>query len=186
MAEELHLSLSNVKKSLERLRRKDLSRLCLECFAPCLYNGVCEGCGCEPASPDLPLEVNFDQQSPTNSLQAGSELGSEVDYRGVGFTNHWMILKRRIDSSLEGPLLRGVKSDVMNELKEYYPAAIVPDFAGKLCIKEVAEFRARYPLLAVSKNVRKQLAQNVIRRMKLLYPSLGRSNHQEGDMVTPP
>jgi hypothetical protein len=49
----------------------------------------------------------------------------------------------------------------------------------KLCLKEVAEFRARYPLLAASKNVRKQLALNVMKRLEFLYPILCRPHLQE-------
>ena len=169
IAQDLHLTLAGVKMALSRLKRRDLSRVCPECFGSRVLNGVCEECGCEPALPVLPLEVRFDQQSQTNSLHAGSELGSQVDYRGVGFVNHWTILKRRMESSLEDSLLRGVKSDVMQHLKEFYPSEAITDYAGKLCVKETVEFRARYPKLATSKNVRRQLAENVIRRLELLY-----------------
>jgi hypothetical protein len=64
-------------------------------------------------------------------------------------------------------------------LKIYYPAEVITDFAGKLCIKEVVEFRANFPLLAGSKNVRKQLVLRVMKRLQFVYPCLA-SAHLRG------
>ncbi len=81
-------------------------------------------------------------------------------------------MKRRMERGVEDPLIVGVKSDVENELKRSYPSEAITDEAGRLAIKEVHEFRARYPALATSKNVRRQLAENVVRRLRLLHPHL--------------
>lgn len=158
--------------AFHRLRQRDLSRYCPECFRPRLLNGVCENCGFEPSTPVLPVEVRDDSQSPTNNLHPGNELGSEVDYTRLGFVNHGLVLKRRIERGIEDPLIKAVKSDIENELKRSYPSEVITDEAGRLAIKEVVEFRARYPGLATSKNVRKQLAENVISRLRLLHPQL--------------
>jgi hypothetical protein len=184
IAEELHLSLSNVRVTLHRLRRlPDISRRCPECFAPSLLAGVCQACGFEPASFSLPLEVDFESQSPTNALHAGNMLGSEVDFNQLGikgrYANDGILLKQRMNGALEETLSRDVKSLVMEDLKAYYPSESITDLAGKLCLKEVAEFRSRYPLLAKSKNVKRQLAANMVGRLQLLYPFLGRPHLHE-------
>jgi hypothetical protein len=80
---------------------------------------------------------------------------------------------------MEDPLLKEVKSQVMNELKKYYPNETITDSAGRLAIKEVAEFRTKYPLLATSKNVKKQLTMNVMKRLDILYPFLARPHLPE-------
>ncbi len=171
-AHSLKMSEPNVRGAFHRLRQRDLSRYCPECFRPKLLNGVCENCGFEPEAPLYPQEVLTDSQSSTNNLHPGNELGTEVDYLSLGFVNHGLILKRRIERGIEDPLIVGVKSDIENELKRFYPSDAITDEAGRLAIKEVLEFRARYPGLATSKNVRKQLAENAINRLRLLHPQL--------------
>lgn len=174
IARELRISPNNVRVIMQLLHRMGLSRRCPECFMPKLLSGVCQACGFEPAAPVVPLDVviTFDQQSPTNHLQPGNELGSELDYHRVGFTNHGTVVQRWIQGAMEDPLIRAVKSDVMNELKRCYPSEVITDYAGKLSVKEVLEFRAKYPILATSKNLRRQLAANVVHRIKMLYPSI--------------
>jgi len=99
-------------------------------------------------------------------------LGTEVDYKAISFENHWAILKRRVERGVEDNLILSVKSEVENELKRVYPGEAITDEAGRLAIKEVLEFRTRYPRLALSKNLRSQLAQSVINRIRLLHPHL--------------
>ena len=171
-ARALKLSLVNVKGAYHRLRQRDLTRTCPECFRPALLCGVCQNCGFEPSAPVLPIFVSPDSQSPTNNLHPGNELGSEVDYSALGFVNHGLVLKRRIERGIEDSLTIGVKSDVENELKRTFPSEAITDEAGRLAIKEVLEFRARYPALASLKNLRRQLASNVIARLRLLHPQL--------------
>jgi macrodomain Ter protein organizer (MatP/YcbG family) len=71
-------------------------------------------------------------------------LGATLNFEAKGlsdnngcFMNNGEIVKRWIERALEDPLTMNVKSDVMNELKRHYPAEVITDFAGKLCIKEV-------------------------------------------------
>lgn len=99
-------------------------------------------------------------------------LGTEVDYEAIGFANHWAILKRRVERGVEENLVLSVKSDVENELKRAYPGEAIADEAGRLVVKEVLEFRARYPDLALSKNLRAQLVNNVMNRLRFLHPHL--------------
>jgi hypothetical protein len=171
-AKYLKLSEENVRAAFFLLRKRDPARLCPECFRPALLGGVCQNCGFEPSAPSLPLEVMPDSQSPTNHIHAGSLLGSVTDYAAIGFTNHPLVISRRIDRGVEESLIRGVKSDVENELKRSFPSEAITDEAGRLCLKEVFEFRQRYPGLASSKNVRRQLAENVIARLRFLHPQL--------------
>jgi hypothetical protein len=183
IANGLKISLPNVKMGLARLRRRRLDRLCPECFTESLVHGVCGKCGFEPFEPVLPIEVRPGSQSPVNHIHAGNLLGSQIgmnnDYASLKlrgrYGNDGQMVERRIDRGLENPLMRAVKSDVENELKRSYPSEAITDEAGRLAIKEVLEFRARYPLLAASKNLRQQLALNVIRRLTLLHPQLRRS-----------
>lgn len=184
VAEQLHLSLSNVKVTIHELRkRSNLPRLCPECFSPTVFSGICHSCGCETLAPQVPVDVDFEKQSPTNSIHAGSMLGSEVDFlelrmKGV-YPNDGLLLKQRMDRTLEDFLTAQVKSQVMDWLKASYPAEAITDYAGRLCIKEVLEFRANYPLLRTNKNVKKQLGLRVISRLKFLYPSLCRPHAKE-------
>lgn len=183
----LGISKNNVWVTTHRLRKMDLSTHCPECWSGSLLDGVCQSCGFEPAAPYLPLDVRFDQQSPTNHLHSGNELGSiigprgdfnELRLKGI-YPNDGLLVKQRMDRSIEDSLTRDVKSELLQFLKSFYPTEAISDYAGKLCIKEVVEFRAKYPLLAASKNVRRQLAINVMKRLKLLYPILSRPHVQD-------
>lgn len=171
-ARALHLSPGNVREAIYELRRRDPGRLCPACFKPEVYQGVCHACGVERDAPNVPLEVRGDYQSPTNHLHAGNLLGSVTDYDSLGFSNSGLVMRRRMERGVEDGLVVGVKSDVMNWLKDRYPDELVTDEAGRLAIKEVAEFRSRYPSLALSKNLRRQLAENVMERMRMLHPQL--------------
>jgi hypothetical protein len=183
IADALHITPNNVKVTIHRLRKLDLTRRCPECWCESLFGDICQACGFEPSVPDIPAALRFDEQSPTNHLHSGNQLGSEVDYndlrvKGV-YGNDGLLLKQRMDRAIEDSLTRDVKAQVMQDLKAYYPTEAITDYAGRLCIKEVLEFRARYPLLAASKNVRKQLAINVMKRLEFLYPALCRPHLRE-------
>lgn len=184
MSQALRMTPANVKKTLQRLRKADLSRRCPECFKDQVLEGVCHSCGVEIEAPSVAADASFNQLSPTNRLHAGNLLGSEVNYRGIRFENHWAILKRRMDATLEDSLLRGVKSDVMNELKRFYPSEVITETAGRYCVKEVIEFRANFPRLATSKNVRKQLTERVMKRLALVFGEYLRAG-AEGDVPAP-
>lgn len=171
-AKALKMSYTNVLGAFYRLRKRDLTRYCIECNRPTLFNGVCLNCGAEREAPRILATTVYDSQSPTNWLYAGNLLGSETDYDRIGLVNHGFVLKRKVERGIEDSLITAVKSEVENELKRVFPSEAVTDEAGRLSVKEVLEFRARYPGLASSKNVRKQLAQNVINRVRLLHPRL--------------
>jgi hypothetical protein len=93
---------------------------------------------------------------------------------------------RRVERSLEGdPLIRNCKSDILEWLKGSYPKDDISDAAGRLVVKEILDLRARYPLLEGSRNMRKQVVQNVRNRLILLYPFLERpASSGTGDKVT--
>ena len=144
----------------------------MECFREGIADGVCRLCGFEPSLPNLPLSIRFDEQSPTNNLHPGNLLGSSLDYNAVGFTNRGDFVKRWIEEAMEDRMTMRVKSLVQDELKRVYPEEAITDYAGRLVVKEVAEFRASFPMLARSKKVQVQLASNVMRRLEMLYPRL--------------
>ena len=171
-ARALKMSYNNVLGAFHRLRKRDLTRYCIECNKPTLFNGVCVNCGAEREAPRIFTAAVHDSQSPTNWLHPGNLLGSETDYDRIGFVNHGFVLKRRVERGIEDPMIIAVKSEVENELKRSFPSEAVADEAGRLVVKEVLEFKARYPGLASSKKVRKQLAENVINRLRLLHPQL--------------
>jgi len=171
-AKNLKMSYSNVLGAFYRLKKRDITRYCMECNKPTLSDGVCVICGVEREAPSIPIDVLRDSQSPTNWLHPGMLLGSETDYDRIGFVNHGFVLKRRIERGIEDPLIVAVKSEVENELKRTFPSEAITDEAGRLVVKEVLEFKAKYPGLARSKNVRNQLAENVVKRLWLLHPQL--------------
>jgi hypothetical protein len=171
-AKALKMSYGNVLGAFYRLRKRDLSRYCIECNRPTLFNGVCVSCGAEREVPRILTAAVHDSQSPTNWLHPGNLLGSETDYNLIGLVNHGFVLKRRVERGIEDPLIIAVKSEVENELKRTFPSAAITDEAGRLVVKEVLEFKTRYPALASSKNVKRQLAENVINRLRLLHPQL--------------
>jgi hypothetical protein len=54
------------------------------------------------------------------------------------------------------------------ELKGYAPKDEVVEEATRLLVKEVIEFRTKYPMLVNAKDVKKQLVDNVLKRLKLI------------------
>ena len=171
----LKLSPGNVREALWELRRRDMARVCPECWTGQLIGGVCQGCGFEPCEPVLPFDIMRDSQHPTNSLHPGNMLGSVTDYKEVakayGFSNQGFVLKRKMDRQTEIPLLDAVRSDVANALDGGSRPEITEE-AGRLCVKEWREFQARYPKMATSKLARRQLTENVLSRLWLLHPEL--------------
>ncbi len=178
----LNISYNSAKLLSSRLRkRKGINQICPMCFGEKLFQGVCQACGFEPTLPRLP-EVNFDRQSPTNSLQRNNELGAGADlFGGSDFTGkrvsmhfeNWPgIISRKMEQHSEDTLIRNCKSDLLEWLKAFFPKPEVSDFCGKLVVKDVLELRARFPLLEGSKNCRAQVVENVKARMKLAYPFL--------------
>lgn len=187
-AHDLHVSYPYAKQLACRLRRRRrLWQTCPGCFSDRLLQGVCQWCGEEPARPALPIDVNFNRQSPANSILAGNGLGGDPNIRVLKFENNSsIVIQRRMDRT-EDSLLNNCKSDVLEWLKGKYPSEEVSDLAGKLVVKEVLDFRARYPLLSGSRNLRMQIVQNVENRLVLVYPFLRPSPAPEaGDRVTSP
>ena len=169
------MSLSSVEVGLHRLRRRNLERLCPFCFRESVVGGTCTSCGAERDAPSLPLEVAFESQSPTSLLHPGHMLGSQIDYdavaRSYGFSNRGMVLERKIQRQIAVPLLDGVRSDIGNALNGDATPEL-QDEAGRLAIKEVAEFLSAYPSLRTSKLARRALVANVLRRLRMLHPNL--------------
>jgi len=167
-AQELKISHSNAKKTHYLLKlRKDLDRRCPECFRPTFFSLVCHSCGFQGDRPSVPVEGYFDQISPVHSIQPLNGLGSQTNYSllhlGYGGRN----IKHLIERS-EDPLLEACKASLWQELKSYMLKDEVVEEATRLLIKEVVEFRVKYPLLVNSKAAKQQLVNNVLKRLKLV------------------
>jgi hypothetical protein len=157
-----------------------LWQTCPECFREKLFQNVCQNCGAEPSAPNIPREVNFEQQGPANRLQPGNGLGSVTEYREVGFESNPVIISRRMErDSSEDSLIKNVKSDLMDWLRNSRSRESVSDLGARLVEKEVIELKARFPLLETSKNARRQVFENVKARLTLLYPFLERPASRE-------
>ena len=178
-ASELHVSYVAVRVANHRLKkRRDIGRLCPECFQPSFYSLVCASCGYEADEPTLPEGLRFEYQTPVHSLQPLRGLGSQTEFTQLGFAYGG----RNIAHLVERPqdrFLEQCKSDLWEELKTTMPDDVVAEEGARLLAKEVSEFRTRYPLLASSKRVRQQLVANVFSRMALLHPSLRRPRPEE-------
>ena len=81
----------------------------------------------------------------------------------------------------QDPLLKSVRSSLLQALKEIFPSDEVSDMASKLASDGVRTFRMDYPMLIAPKGLSDQVVQNVLRRLELLYPQLRRqAQHRNG------
>ena len=76
-----------------------------------------------------------------------------------------------MEREIETPLLDMVRSDVANALDGGANPELTEE-AGRLCVKAWREFQAGFPLMVTSKLARRQLAENVLARLRLLHPGL--------------
>jgi|SRR5271157_5711541 len=178
-SKDLHVRYGTLKKTALRLRRlSDISRRCPECFTPSLEGLTCRNCGIELDLPVLPSGIRFAETAPVHTIQPLNGLGSSTDYRSLGLTygaqNVQHLVERPEDSFIES-----CKSKLWQALKEVMPPDSVTDEATKMLLKEIAEFRSRYPDLTRAKGAGDQLVQNVVARLALRYPLLRR----KGGMV---
>jgi len=171
-AKDLHANYGTLKKTAFRLRRlPDISKRCPECFSPSLEGLTCRNCGVELDAPKLPEGIRFEETSPVHSIQSGNGLGSKTDYQSLhlqyGALNVQHLIERPEDSFIEA-----CKSKLWQELKETMPSDGVTEEASKMLLKEIADFRTRYPGLVRAKGASDQLVQNVVSRLALRYPAL--------------
>jgi hypothetical protein len=151
-------------------RRPDISRLCPECFKPALVGLVCGSCGAELAVPTLPQGIRFEETSPIHTIQPGAGLGSLTDYRGL----HLLYGARNLSHLIErpqDPLLERCRSLLWSELKGPMFRDEIVEEASRLLMREVSEFRARFPGLLRSKGLADQLVRNVVDLLRLRYPN---------------
>jgi hypothetical protein len=179
-AKDLHISHDAARQRARRARKRvDISRRCPECFRPMLEGLACRNCGAELDAPKLPDGIRFEETSPVHTIQPLNGLGGSTDYRSLGLSygsqNVRHLVERPGDSFVES-----CKSKLWQELKGAMPPDSVTEEATRLLLKEIAEFRARYPVLTRAKGAGDQLVQNVVNRLALRYPVLRKS-----DGVTP-
>jgi hypothetical protein len=189
-SEALHISYSNARLLSTRLRRrKDFGRLCPLCFAPRFYSGSCQNCGFMVDGQPHTTEADFDATSPVHRILPDRGLGGSVSvsnyaslartlYSGEKLPPARLRKHARNLSHLAEPrqdsLLKAIDSDLLEVLKLRYPDDGVSDMAARLAADEVRRFRRNYPALTAPKGLRRQLVDNVLRRLELLYPQLTR------------
>jgi len=168
ISELLRIDYTNAKVLWFKVRhRKDISKLCPECFQPHFY-GVCHLCGFEPTREEIPIIVDFESQSPVHRIQRLNGLGSEVDYDKLKLAyggNNIKHLVERGDMTLET-----LKSQLWEELKFKMPDDYVAEVAAIALEQELSEVRRRYPLLIKSKHLKRQILENTVARLKVLCP----------------
>jgi hypothetical protein len=173
-AKDLHISHEAAKQRSSRVKkRSDISKRCPECFKPSLEGLFCRNCGAELDVPRLPDGVRFEETSPVHSIQPLSGLGSSTDYRSLGLSYGAQNVQHLVERPAD-PFVESCKSKLWEELKGTMPPDSVTEEATKLLLKEIAEFRARYPALARAKGAGDQLVRNVVNRLALRYPTLRR------------
>jgi hypothetical protein len=171
-AKELHVNYGTLKKTAFRLRRlPDVSRRCPLCFEPELEGLACRNCGVELDAPTLPDGIRFEETSPVHTIQPLKGLGSLTDYRHLhleyGAQNVKHIAERPDDAFVES-----CRSELWGHLKGVMPPDSVTEEANRLLMKEIIEFRSKYPGLVRAKGVRSQIVTNVVGRLALRYPAL--------------
>ena len=171
-AMDLHITHQSAKQRASRLmRRPDISRLCPECFRPCLNRLICTNCGVELDSPELPQGIRFEETSPVHAIQSLGGLGSVTAYSRLGLRYGGRNIAHMVEKPRDSLLERSM-SMLWEELKAAMPGDMVTDEAARMLSKEVRDFRARYPGLARSRFVANQLVQNVVARLAARYPDL--------------
>ena len=167
VAKETHLSYIAARVAKHNLsRRKDLARLCPECFQPTLEGLVCRTCGVELDQPEA-LESDG---SPVHSIQPLNGLGSQTSYLALRFSYGGQNIAHLVERA-SNSFLERCKSLLWGELKgPMLPDGTVEE-ANRLLVKEVIDFRARYPMLAKSKRAAEQIVENVMGKVRLRYPA---------------
>jgi hypothetical protein len=179
-AREVHLSYPNVRLIKSRLnRRTDLHLRCPECFQPKLAGLTCTACGVELDAPLLPEGVRFELTSPVYSLQPLNGLGSSTPYSQLHF-QYGAKNVQHLAERFSDPFVESAKSKLWEELKTIMPPDEVTEEATRLLLKEIVEFRGRYPGLVRAKGVSTQLVSNVVSRLALRYPALRERNSATG------
>ncbi len=178
-AKDFHISHEAAKQRASRVKRRlDISRRCPECFMPSLEGLTCRNCGAELDAPKLPEGIRFEETSPVHTIQPLSGLGGSTDYRSLGLTYGALNVQHLVERPTD-PFVETCKSKLWQELKGTMPPDSVTEEATRLLLKEIAEFRARYPSLSRAKGAGDQLVRNVVIRLALRYPTL-----RKGDGVT--
>jgi hypothetical protein len=67
-------------------------------------------------------------------------------------------------------VLETLKSQLWEELKSEMPNDYVTEVAAIVLEQELSEVRRRYPLLIKSKHMKRQILENTVARLKMLYP----------------
>lgn len=164
----LHLRYANVRRIASRLNRKDLSRYCPECFRPTLLNNHCESCGFEAERVGVDFEGKPSTPGTSLTVVTPTNLGSLCDYSalglGYGSRNIAHIVERPTDAFMTKCVTR-----LRNELERMRVPEIRIAEATSLTIKEIKQFRYRYPLLVRSKVLCDQFVQNSIKLYELRF-----------------
>lgn len=192
---ELHKSYPLIKMTAIRLRRRpDYAFVCPFCFSPSRFNHVCTACGVEFNGHSQQARVEFDSQSPVHTILPGRGLGSSLsfeEYQKLArltishsekealtspqvnkLINNLAAVMKQQGSGKEDSLIKSIKSDILQALKEACPDDQVSDAAAVMVEEEVREFRLRYQLGHAPRGLRESIGRRVIARLGILHPEL--------------
>ncbi len=170
-AKELHMSYVAVRVAKCRLmKRRNIHLYCPECVRPTLRGLFCQSCGVELDTPNISVDVNFNSQSPVHTIQPLNGLGSETNYAALHLQYGGRNIAHLVEKARD-PFLERCRFELWEELKGPMLRDGVVEEATRLLMKEVLEFRARYPTLTHVRGASRQLVANVVALVKLRYPN---------------
>ncbi len=194
---ELHVSYAYARLLSTRLRRKkDFGRLCPICFAPVFYSAACHACGFTVDGQSQRVELDFDATSPVHRVLPDHGLGGHMSTSNYARLARMMYQSEKLSPALlrthaaslahlaeprQDPLLKSIRSKLLQVLKELYPDDVVSDMASKLASDEIRSFRIDNPLLTNPKELADQTVLKVLDKLSLLYPTLRRQLQHRND-----
>jgi hypothetical protein len=174
-SKELGISYLAARLANYRLKKRaDIDRLCPECFKPTFFGLVCHTCGYEGDHPKVP-EVVFSSQSPVHGLQPFGGLGGQTvprrDHNGRLILSYGIANVSHLCGKPDDPFLERCKSMLWAELKNAMLDDGITEEAARLLVKEVSEFRYRYPSLTRARGAADQIVGNLMALVRLRHPN---------------
>ena len=178
----LHISHAAVRVAMFKIRKyKRVERLCPECFTESLSGLVCTHCGADFTSEAQGASLpEFSSQSPIHSIQPLGGLGSVTDYRALKPKYGALNIAHLVDDKADA-MIEKARSLLWQELKSYMLPDAEVEAATRMLLKEITEFRIRYPGLLRSKGLAAEMVNVVLSRIKLQHPDVKLLTISSGD-----
>ena len=181
-AEALHISHAAVRVAMFKIRKyKRVDRLCPECFTESMSGLVCTHCGADFTSEAQGVSLpEFSSQSPIHSIQPLGGLGSVTDYRTLKPKYGALNIAHLVDDKAD-TMVEKARSLLWQELKSYMLPDAEVEAATRMLLKEIADFRAKYPGLLRSKGLAAEMVNVVLARIRLQRPNVKPLTVSSGD-----